>query len=322
MLEDINIDNQKHWFQIRNKKTDSFRKKPILLFLHGGPGMTTMYMNHFFEELEEHFILIDYDQRGAGKSFSFCLKKEDYTIDKYVEDIKVLVEYLKYTYEKEKVYICGHSWGSIIGILCASKYPELFYAYIGIGQIVNIKKSNKIAYRFILKKLEENGDKRGLKTLKKIEIPFFQKKTEFLKFRSYLNKYGGFRYDKKLNLIGFHLKELFFSKTYSFFDIVKLFLGIWHSLRNTWNELNQINLKRDIKELKVPVYLFFGKNDYISPVAIAKSFLKGLKAPLKEIAIIDEAAHDVHFEKNTQFISFCIKIKVQNETHKEEKERC
>ena len=93
--------------------------------------------NELHERLEKYFIVCYWDQRGAGMSFSRSLDPASMTIEQMVEDTRQMTEYLKQRFNQEKIFIMGHSWGSFLGIKTVEKYPENYWAYIGIGQVTN-----------------------------------------------------------------------------------------------------------------------------------------------------------------------------------------
>jgi proline iminopeptidase len=118
---------------------------PVLLFLHGGPGSSeTGLLRSCNSELENHFIMVYWDQRGAGRSYSPCIDKKTLTIDQLASDTHELILYLKKKFNKDRIFLAGHSWGSFLGALVAGKYPEDLYCYIGIGQLVNLHDNEKI----------------------------------------------------------------------------------------------------------------------------------------------------------------------------------
>lgn len=111
---------------------------PILLFVHGGPGMPEYFLTKDYPTgLEEYFTVAWWDQRGAGLSYSSDINKEDMTIEQFVEDTIAVTNFLREKFGQEKIYLMGHSWGSFIAIEAAQKAPELYEAYIGVGQITN-----------------------------------------------------------------------------------------------------------------------------------------------------------------------------------------
>ena len=116
-------------------------KNPVLLFVHGGPGMPEYPLTEEFPTgLEDNFTVVWWDQRGSGLSYKSHMDKGNMTTDVFVSDIIEVSKYLCSRFGKEKIYLMAHSWGSYIGIKAAQEAPELYYAYIGMGQICNQKK--------------------------------------------------------------------------------------------------------------------------------------------------------------------------------------
>ena len=122
------------WILIRGNDT----AKPILLFLHGGPGSPMMVMQRpHLGKLEKSFVVVQWDQRGSGKSYSAIIPNADMNIQQFISDTHELTELLCRRFHQKKIYLIGHSWGTALGTMTAQKYPESYYAYIGIAQVVN-----------------------------------------------------------------------------------------------------------------------------------------------------------------------------------------
>lgn len=141
-LEKVYIGGVKQWILIRGRSVNN----PVLLFLHGGPGSAEWpLVRDYNRSLEDHFIHVYWEQRGAGKSYSKNIGNMH--IDQFISDTRELLQYLQKRVNREKVFLIGHSWGSLLGILTAEKYPELFHAYIGVGQFVSAKEQEEISYQ-------------------------------------------------------------------------------------------------------------------------------------------------------------------------------
>lgn len=130
-LEAVELNGSQHWMTIRGHSTDL----PVLLFLAGGPGGSELVMTRrYLSELEEHFIVVNWDQPGTGKSYN-ALPFDALTPERYVSDAHELTLYLRQRFNQEKIYIYGESWGSILAILLVQQYPDLFHAFISTGQM-------------------------------------------------------------------------------------------------------------------------------------------------------------------------------------------
>ena len=67
-LEEITLGGLRQWIFIRGRD----QKNPILVFLHGGPGEPVLGIpscRHLDAELIDHYTVVHWDQRGAGKSY-------------------------------------------------------------------------------------------------------------------------------------------------------------------------------------------------------------------------------------------------------------
>ncbi|MCZ2258119.1 alpha/beta fold hydrolase [Sporosarcina sp. G11-34] len=303
-LEAVKINGVKQWIYVRSKNLNN----PIILFLHGGPGVSHIYcIKKYFENLESRFIVVDWDQRGSGKSYSETIPKETYTINQYVEDVKVLAELLKTRFNK-KIFLVGHSWGSIIGLMAVYKYPQLFQCYIGLGQVVDIVAGDKRAYDHALEQSKLNNDKPSHEKLNKMGPPPYHSLYKSLLFRIYLNKYGGFDYKKSINLWTDYLKEMVFSKEYSPMDVVKWLKGINYSGKRMQKEMLTVNFIEQIKKVKIPVYFLAGRLDYITPSSLVEEYYALIESPYKEMIYFENAAHNVHFEETDKFIHVCCEV--------------
>jgi hypothetical protein len=146
-LEKVTLNGSDQWISIRGKSID----KPVLLFLAGGPGGSQLATaRHALRGLEDHFVVVNWEQPGAGKSFD-AVARSTLTPERYIEDGHALVVYLKQRFNQPKVYVVGESWGSALGILLVQRYPELFHAFVGTGQMVAFTATNRMDYEFALR---------------------------------------------------------------------------------------------------------------------------------------------------------------------------
>jgi len=138
--------------------------KPLLLFIHGGPGMPEYAVSRKYDQiLEKHFVVCWPEQRGAGISYSSGIDISSLTFETAIEDIITTAQYLKQRFNKEKVYLMAHSGGTFAAIQAAVKAPELFHAYIAVSQISNQQQSEKLAYKYMIEQFTEANDKKMLR---------------------------------------------------------------------------------------------------------------------------------------------------------------
>lgn len=161
-IQYLDINNTKQYVLIRSKDVNN----PVLLFLHGGPGASaTALLRKFNSELEDHFTVVYWDQRNAGKSYSKKTPKEEIKVAKYIQDVDTLVALLKKKFNVDKILLVGHSWGSRLGLYAIQKNPENFIAYVGIGQELVSYEGELISYQYSLKKAKETNNLKAIKEL-------------------------------------------------------------------------------------------------------------------------------------------------------------
>jgi pimeloyl-ACP methyl ester carboxylesterase len=299
-LEKVNLGGQEQWILLRGMDIT----KPVILFLHGGPGTANMcLLRKYTGELEKHFIVVTWDQRGAGKSYQAINPHSAMTIDRFVLDTGELTQLLCQRFNQKKIFLVGHSWGSLIGILSIQKYPDLYHAYIGTGQIVNMQENEQISYDWTLAQATKAKDNRSIRTLTEMGTPPYtgdgQKK--LMTQRRLLGKYGGELYDSSQGAFPLVFSSLISATEYTLLDKVNFFKGIFASNHLLWPELLTINLKKQELSFKVPVYFALGRYDYEAPSIIAEQYFKIIEAPKKEIIWFENSAHFANIEENEKF---------------------
>ncbi|HCY74512.1 MAG TPA: alpha/beta hydrolase [Ignavibacteriales bacterium] len=304
-LEKVKLGGQDQWILIRGADIT----KPIILFLHGGPGTSNMgLLRGQSSELEKYFVVVSWDQRGAGKSFSAKNPESSMTINQFIRDTYELVNLLRNRFNQNKIFLAGHSWGSVLGVLTVKEYPELFYSYIGIGQTVHMLENEKTSYQWTLEQAKNAKDEKAVKVLNDIGIPPYsgnwQKK--FMLQRRLLGKFGGEFYGSSKGAFPIVIKSLLLATEYSFMDKINFFRGIFNSVRLLWPELMKVNLNLQAPELKVPVFFILGRHDFEAPSVLAENYFNNLIAPYKELIWFENSAHMPNTEENKKFDNLII----------------
>jgi pimeloyl-ACP methyl ester carboxylesterase len=299
-LEKIKLGNTEQWILVRGMDTT----KPIILFLHGGPGSAAMCLyKKYTAELEKHFVVVLWDQRGAGKSFAANMPYSDMVINQFVSEACELTEKLCQRFNQKKIFLVGHSWGSAIGVLAVQKRPDLYHAYVGMGQIANMQKNELISYEWTLEQAKNAQDEDVVKTLVEMGKPPYtgdwQKK--LMKQRQYLGKYGGELYGSSKGAIPLVLKRLTGATEYTLVDKVNYLRGTLKSTQLMWQELMTVNLEEQAPHLKVPIYFALGKHDYEVPFMLAEHYFNLLEAPSKELIWFENSAHFPIVEEAEKF---------------------
>ncbi len=307
-LETIEINGINQCVMIRSYDISN----PIILYFHGGPGTSELpLIRHYNSELEKHFTFVYLEQRGTGKSFRKSIFKDTLSIDQFIEDGYELSKYLLKRFKKEKLFLIGHSWGTIISTKLAIKYPELYYAYVGIGQEVNSVKGEQLSFQYTFSKAIESNNQKAIKALEEINKPNYLTTENNPKWynqlkieRKWLTYFGGVIYNQKdyKQFTRIYLK----SPEYSIFDMVKFAKGSVLSLKSLWPELMTINLLNAHTEFKIPVYFIQGQHDYNCPTELVKEYFEKVTAPKKDLLIFEKSSHNPNFEENQKFNTWII----------------
>ena len=224
-------------------------------------------------------------------------------IGQFVADTRELTLYLLQKFRQDRLVLVGHSWGTVIGALAVSRYPELYSCYVGIGQIGNMAEGEAASYRWTLEQARKHGNRRAVHALVAMGPPPYegdwQKKA--ITQRSYLARFGGEVCRSRFGATGQVVGGLLFSREYTLADRVNVFRGILGSMRLLWPKLLGVDLFDSVPEMKVPVFLIEGRHDYECPSEIAERYFDALRAPAKELIWFNQSAHLPHAEERDLF---------------------
>jgi len=272
---------------------------PVLLYLHG--GMPDYFIaKRYPTGLEEHFTVVWWEQRGSGISFNPSLSPETMTLEQMISDSLELTNYLRRRFAQEKIYLMGHSGGTFIGIQAAARSPELFYAYLGVAQMSNQLKSEKLAYDSMLKQFKEKGNTRMVRKLEQAPVTLTDGTPDgYLKVRDKaMHRLGiGTTRDMRSVITGIFLPSLL-CREYSLREKLNMWLGKSRAVVSIlWDKMLATDLSKAVTRIDLPVYFFEGIYDYTCSFTEAKAFFELLKAPLKGFYAFEHSAHSPLLEE-------------------------
>ncbi len=291
-LRAVRLGGIDQWISVRGNDP----RNPILLFIHGGPGAAMMAESWTFQRpWEDFFTVVQWDQRGAGKTFSSAKRQLDksLSVGRIQADGEELIALLLKTYKKDKIFLMGHSFGSELGVRIAQHHPEWLYAYIGVGQLVNGQLNEAIGYKETLAEAERVGNKQAIEELKAIApypeadgtIPPAKTMAE----RKWDVALGGMIYGQSDDD---ELLRRSMSPLYSDYDVQSSDLGEDASFNALWKEATAVDF-RNTTQFKCPVFIFAGAHDRTTPTTLSKEWFSHVQAPVKKLFIIENAAHYV-----------------------------
>lgn len=296
--EKLRIGGIDQWVSVRSRDL----RNPVLLVLHGGPGWVAMptswYSAHGWDEF---FTVIQWDQRGAGKTYVANDPSKvapTLTIGRMHADTEEIVKWARKTFSKEKIFVLGHSWGSILGLTLAEKHPEWLHAYIGVAQGVDARESERRGWAWAMEQARAGKNAEAIRDLNSI-APYAVDKTplpvkDILVQRRWINFYGGAAYRRPS--AGFEGAAVNLSPEYTDEDVRQVWNAEALSVERLLSPILEADLSH-VKQLKAPLILFLGRHDYNVSATVAAEWFAGVKAPSKQLVWFEQSAHELMVEE-------------------------
>lgn len=273
---------------------------PVLLFLHGGPGMPIFFLNTTHPSgLERDFTVVWWEQRGAGMSFASDIPPETMTVEQLIADTIAVTNYLRDRFGKEKIYLLGHSWGSFLGIQVAAKEPNLFHAYIGMAQVAYQLRSEMAARTHMLSAYQALGDTAMVRKLEAATISLPDGLSEaWMRVRDKaMHGLGvGTTRDMRSVFTGVFL-PVWRNPAYTLSEKIAFWRGMTWSRQFLWEEVLRTDLADRVGQLEIPLYFFIGQHDYTTNRDLAHDYFLRINAPMKGFYTIHDSAHSPLFEE-------------------------
>jgi pimeloyl-ACP methyl ester carboxylesterase/membrane protease YdiL (CAAX protease family) len=297
----VDLGGINQWVMIRGENIAN----PALIVLHGGPGMSEMgFFRHFNAPIERHFTVVQWDQRGTGKSFDRDIPRSSMTLEQFVADLDELVEIVRRRFGKQKVAILGHSWGSTLGAIYAARFPEKVSVYVGAAQIGDSAAGESLSYSFGVAEAERRHDEKALKKLRAIGPPPYPAKSVFVE-RTVVSRLDG---QMRLGTIWKAGRALFGRPESSIFDVPNLVRGFGFTLDAMWAEVSKLNLLTLVPALKMPVVIFVGRRDHWVPPETSVAYFNALTAPSKKLVWFDQSGHEAFVDEPEKFNATMVEL--------------
>ena len=302
-LERVTLNGSQQWISVRGKDT----QKPVLLFLAGGPGGSQLAAARFaLGGLEEYFVVVDWEQPGAGKSFD-AVERSTITPERYIEDARALVLLLRERFGQEKVYVLGESWGSALGILLVQRYPELFHAFIGTGQMVAFLENDEMCYDFALGWARERGDAgKVAKLTRQGPPPYYGEGVAWKQAAYLLDTFSYMSANPAIADNGFNTFRDLAAPEYGLYDKVSWFRGVIETLGVVYPQLWGVDFRTQATKLPVPVYFLIGRHDINAPTVLVEQYYAVLDAPHKQIVWFEHSGHTPWVSESADFVEVMV----------------
>ncbi|MGE8245202.1 MAG: alpha/beta hydrolase [Stenotrophomonas maltophilia] len=278
------------------------RRNPVLLMLHGGPGWVAMPTSWYFQRgWEEYFTVVQWDQRGAGKTYVAndpAAVAPTMTRERMIADAEEMVAWLRSEFGKDRIFVLGHSWGSYLGVELAQRRPDWLHAYIGIGQISNAPESERRGWRWTLQQAERDGNAVAVAELQALApyavgnapVPLQQ----LFQQRKWLNHYGGMVHNRRggdAEAAGVRL-----SPEYTDADVAGMWKGNDFSMEHLLSGALTLDLTGR-RRFQTPIFLFLGRHDHNVSSELAAAWFDTITAPDKQLIWFEQSAHEVMIEE-------------------------
>lgn len=300
----VDIGGIKQWIQIRGEDRDN----PVLLYVHGGPGGTTLPISSGWRPWEKHFTIVQWDQRGTGRTYGAAgdTLAPTMTLERMTQDGIELAEYLRTHLHKEKVVLVGHSWGSFLGIHMVKQRPDLFSAYVGTGQVIGRVTFEK-AFALMIARLQAMAQSKNNSDALAELTPIASQPTLTPDNRLIADKWS-----KVLGLPpadGFQFAgpvPPLFMPDVSLLDLYNWRRGAAFSakyLTGRNGPMFQGDMASIGFEFAIPMFFIQGDADGVTPGEPAEQYFNEITAPHKEFVWVRGGDHSIPFDRANEFLA-------------------
>ena len=293
----VEIGGIQQWITIRGED----RNNPVLLFLHGGPGDATNPWGYAgFRRWLKAFTVVQWDQRGAGRTLgrNGAASAATITVARMTQDGIELAELLRKSLHQNKIILVGHSWGSALGVFMVKARPDLFWAFVGTGQVADQERNYAVAYDALVEKAESLGEQRAIQELKGVGPPPYSDRRGYGVQRKWSNLFEGA--DLFLSSM---LGLAFVAPGYSLQDVNDWGDGQMVSAERLIPEINRLENPKILGgEFGIPVFVIQGAEDFTTPTSLARDLINSIRAPQKGFVTIEGGGHFAVFMKSDLFL--------------------
>ena len=313
-LAPMTIGGVEQWVLVRGPRANA----PILLKIHGGPGQAEIPTIHMNARLEQHFLVVEWDQRGSGKSAAAIEPRAAMTLDQIVADTIELTERLVDEFGPRPIVLLGHSWGSLVGVLAAHRRPDLYAAFVSTGQIATFADGQRVAHEFVVAEAQRRGLASATAELISIASPPYlgaEGIAAWMKCVRWLGEFGAvWHQPEKFRPVRWMLS----SPEYSWPEKLRFTKAATQSFELLYDDLVHADLNTSCPELAVPVFMAIGRYDRMAPPDVAERYFNALNAPHKEWMWFEESGHFPQWEQADEFDRFLIETVLTTVTTRRE----
>lgn len=297
-VEKVRIGGIDQWVSIRSRD----RRNPVLLMLHGGPGFVAMPTSWYSaRDWEEYFTVVQWDQRGAGKTYLAndpAIVGPTMTVERMNADVDEVISWLRDEFDREKIVLVGHSWGSMLGLSAALRHPEWLHAYVGMGQGIDSHESERRGWRFAMDRAQAAKNQEAIRELQSI-APYAEGAgpvplQKVMIQRKWLMRFGGVVAGRTDNNAEANAMKL--SPEYLDEEVQHIWTANDFSEERLLSKTLEVDFS-GVRRLEVPIVLFLGRHDYNVNSSVAAEWLEGVSAPSKRLVWFEHSGHEMTTEE-------------------------
>jgi pimeloyl-ACP methyl ester carboxylesterase len=278
----LTIGGIEQWVTIRGDD----RQHPVLLLLHGGPGDVQSPFVSTYAPYEKDFVLVQWDQRGAGRTFAKN-GVAGASGDKLIADGIDLAEQLHKRFPRAPLILFGHSWGTIIATALAQQRPDLFAAYVGTGQVSSWAGQVQFQFDFLMKRYKEEGNTAGLAALEAIGKPDPKNLTQYFGFSRPIRQHMNVPDTAWLS----GLTDRYKAEGVTDDQVKAIGDGMLASGPTLIHTSVATDFPATATSFAIPYYVIQGRHDLFTPTPLVEAYFAKVSAPRKRLIIIEDAGH-------------------------------
>lgn len=275
------------------------RRNPAVILLHGGPGASeSALVRHYDADLERYFVMVYWEQRGAGRSYRSDIPRDSMTMAQFEQDLDEVVDLTRQRFGKERIILLAHSWGTVPGTIYASRHPDKVAAYVGVAQIADFAEGQRVSHEWAMAQAAQRNEPAALSELAAMgALP--RTVDEELALGRWTERFGGvFHGDLSTGTL---ILAALSTDEANLVDLVKFGQGNRFSLESLRPEYSKVNLTA-YRLFKVPMFFLLGRYDWHVPSVLAERYFQLLDTPCARLVWFEQSAHHPPFEEPGRFV--------------------
>ncbi len=314
-IRDVEINGARQRLLIRGAD----KNNPVLLHLHGGPGGPDQsLLQSYGKTLEDLFTVVYWDQRGSGASFQSAQVDQPLILEQLVDDGVAISNLLRREFKQDKIYLQGHSWGTLLGVKIITKAPELYTAFFAVGLFGYSQRAERLSWHYALKAAQDAGDTRTAKRLTEMGPPPYKTNSAWIKNVTEQRKLL-WPYENPNAPALFAMTDIYWMFAnyhgYSLKEKLSAFDALDYTMQQLWPVVVNTNLIETHTEIDVPFYVFQGKYDQHTVTEVAKDYFEAINAPDKAYHLFENSAHWPHVREYEKYRALLEGYRDKLQTH-------